>query len=459
MTSDKHKKVINRILLISTNSYREPFPVFPLALSYLTAAIKQKFDGIELRIFDFNTGDREQFNELLRSFQPNLVGISIRNIDTVNFFDNSQFIEENLVLIQEIREIIAPVIVLGGAGFSIFPEVIFNLLQPDFAICGEGEESFPQLIQCLIDSGDVSRIEGLLFRENGKAVRNKRVTFLSQPDLVFDDDLVDFYWQESGMMNIQTKRGCPCQCIYCTYPLIEGRTVRTHSPQKIVDTLKALYQQKGITYFFFADSIFNIQNEYNRELAERIIAADMDIQWGAYFAPRRLDPALMQLLKKSGLTHIEFGTESLSNSTLKSYNKNFRVNDVLESADICHQLRIHTAHFLILGGYGETENSLEETLQNSKRIEKTVFFPFFGMRIYPNTKIYQYAVAEGKIKAGDPLLSPVYYLADNIRYGELKKRARAVGKRWIFQDDNLSKPIEMMRKKGIKGPLWEMLSK
>ena len=132
---------------------------------------------------------------------------------------------------------------------------------------------------------------------------------------------------------------------------------------------------------------------------------------------------------------------------------------MLESADICHQLRIHTAHFLILGGYGETENSLEETLQNSKRIEKTVFFPFFGMRIYPNTKIYQYAVAEGKIKAGDPLLSPVYYLADNIRYGELKKRARAVGKRWIFQDDNLSKPIEMMRKKGIKGPLWEMLSK
>ena len=83
---------------------------------------------------------------------------------------------------------------------------------------------------------------------------------------------MDYYWTNSGVLNIQTKRGCPYNCIYCTYPLIDGRKIRTFSPVSIVDKLVELKQKHNIDYLFFTDSVFNIKNEYNIELAKEIIA-------------------------------------------------------------------------------------------------------------------------------------------------------------------------------------------
>ncbi len=129
--------------------------------------------------------------------------------------------------------------------------------------------------------------------------------------------------------------------------------------------------------------------------------------------------------------------------------------------EVIHQAEIHTAHFMILGGPGESEESIKETILTSDRIEKTIFFPFFGMRIYPNTKVFDIAVAEGRIKLEEPILEPVYYLANDINYKSIKAKSKKANNRWIFPDDNTSfqKPMEMMRKKGIKGPLWELLIK
>ena len=187
------------------------------------------------------------------------------------------------------------------------------------------------------------------------------------------------------MLNIQTKRGCPYKCIYCTYPLIEGKKVRTLNTDKIVDTLTELYFGKNIDYVFFTDSVFNLKEEYNYELAEKIIESKVNIRWGAYFSPHNINKKLLNVLKRSGLTHIEFGTEALSDVQLGNYGKQFGVSDIIEISKTCNELEIDFAHFLILGGYGETEDSLNETFKNSKKINKTVFFPFIGMRIYPGT--------------------------------------------------------------------------
>ncbi len=459
MISGRSDKQIKRVLLVSTNCFKDPSPVFPLALSYLSATIKKKFTEIETKLFDFNLKSKGQLRSFLQEFQPDLIGISIRNIDTVNYFDDRHFIEENRLLIKEIRESSESFIVLGGAGFSIFPEIIFERLEPDFGIFGEGEESLSRLIETINKNEDFSQIRGLIFNETGKTIFNRRNTFLSETDLSFDKELIDYCWREAGTLNIQTKRGCPYQCVYCTYPLIEGRKVRTNNPKRIVDRMVSLYHDHGVNYFFFTDSVFNIDNEYNCELAKRIISSKMEIRWGAYFSPHHLSESHLKLLRQSGLTHIEFGTESLSNSTLNSYNKNFDVEDVVASSNSATKLGVHTAHFLILGGCGETEASINETLENSDRFERTVFFPYFGMRIYPGTRLREIAVKEGKIKEDDDLITPTFYHADNMDYDSIKKRAGSSRNRWIFPDRDLSKPIQMMRAKGIKGPLWEMLIK
>jgi radical SAM superfamily enzyme YgiQ (UPF0313 family) len=101
----------------------------------------------------------------------------------------------------------------------------------------------------------------------------------------------------------------------------------------IVETLVRLEKEKGINYVFFTDSVFNIQNEYNVELAEKIIRSGVKINWGAYFSPHNLTGELLEIFRRSGLIDIEFGTEALSSSQRERYGKNFSFDDVLLNSE------------------------------------------------------------------------------------------------------------------------------
>jgi radical SAM superfamily enzyme YgiQ (UPF0313 family) len=448
-----------KMILVSANRHREPYPVYPLGISYLQSFLAENMPALETHLFDFMTGSADDYIQILKSIKPDYVGISLRNIDDVNIYRQESFIAHYEQIIGNTREYSDSVIIIGGAGFSIYPELLFKTLKPDFGIFGEGELSLLRLITALEEKQGYKDIEGLLFMSEYDLIINKRVTYNTTPLLSFDDSLTDYYWQSSGMLNIQTKRGCPYKCIYCTYPLIEGSKVRTLDPDQIIETLRNLRNEKKIDYVFFTDSIFNISNEFNRKLADRLISADLKIKWGGYFNFVNLDFALLQKFKKAGLSHIEFGTESLSESILKKYGKPFTVNDIFRVSGFCDQLEIDYAHFLILGGYGETEKTLDETFENSKKIGKTVFFPFIGMRIYPGTLLHRIAIEEHIVKENDPLLAPEYYVSKDIDLGSLKEKAKLTGKQWIFPDEDLTNAMIKMRKKNKKGPLWEYLTK
>jgi radical SAM superfamily enzyme YgiQ (UPF0313 family) len=274
-----------------------------------------------------------------------------------------------------------------------------------------------------------------------------------------DNRLAEFYWNKGGMLNIQTKRGCPYKCIYCSYPVIDGRKVRTLDADTVVRNIEDLYHSKGVNYLFFTDSIFNIDNAYNRELARKLIECKINIKWGAYFSPNNLTREDLELYQQSGLTHIEFGSDSFSDTQLENYGKNFHFSDILAQSNTCSQLGIFYAHFLILGGYGETEATLAETFENTKKLEtnSTVIFPYIGMRIYPHTKLYEIALKEGVVKDSKELINPTYYVAKGIDIHTLEARAADTGQKWVFPNDETSSLIERFRNKKRKGPLWEYL--
>jgi len=446
------------ILLVSANTYKVPYPVYPLGISYLYTYLKSRLPNYNIHFFDFNLKSLTDFSVLLSNSNFDMVGVSLRNIDDTNIYKKNSFIDGYVQIIAAIRAGSSAKVVIGGPGFSIFPGLLFQTLQPDFGIKGEGENALLQLIECIDNQSDYSSIEGLVYKPENENIKvNPRATYLTSPELSLDKDLVDYYWSKSGMLNIQTKRGCPHDCIYCSYPVIEGKRIRTINADLVVETLKDLYFNRGITYVFFTDSVFNISNEYNRLLANKIIDSGVHVSWGAYFSPSNLTRVELTLFKKAGLTHIEFGTESFSNQQLKNYRKHFTFAQVLEISQICSDLGIFFAHFLILGGYGETEQSLEETFENSKKIPLTVFFPYIGMRIYPHTRLFDIAIAEGRIKSIDDLLEPVYYLSEKVNLDTLKERALATGKKWIFPDFDDAGMIGKFRMRNIRGPLWEYL--
>jgi radical SAM superfamily enzyme YgiQ (UPF0313 family) len=448
-----------KIIIVSANQLTIPYPVYPLGVSYIATYLRKKLPQFKIKIFDFIDKNYADFVQLLETFQPDYTCISLRNIDDVNIYKQESYIGHYKSIVDYTRKSGSSKIIVGGAGFSIFPELLFNTVNPDFGIAGEGEEKLFQLITFLENNTDHSAISNLIYRNANKVVFNKEVISVKNLYLNFEPGLLDYYWQKSGMLNIQTKRGCPYHCVYCTYPLIEGREVRTLDIDIIIDTLIDLSKNKNIDYVFFTDSIFNIDTDFNKELSEKIIRNNIKIKWGAYFNFCNLDEEILRLNQRAGLSHIEFGTESLSDTMLKNYRKPFNVSDILKISEICVNLQIDFAHFLILGGNGETDDTINETFENSMKIGKTAFFPFIGMRIYPGTELYKIALKEKVIDASNDLLAPAYYVSDKFDLSSLKEKAAKTAKRWIFPDDDHSAILSKMRLKNKKGPLWEYLTR
>ena len=368
-----------------------------------------------------------QLAERIRMLAPRYIGLSLRNVDGANSLDRRGFLPQYKALVDVIRAASDAPLIIGGAGFSIYPEAFMRELGADYTRDGR--------------------------RGSG------RRSYLPSIEVQFEPELTGYYWKRSGMLNIQTKRGCPYDCIYCSYPSIDGRCVRTMDPEAIAGNILRAKRDYGISYLFFTDSVFNISPEYNVRLAETLIRRRTDIRWGAYFSPRGIDAEQMRLFRASGLTHIEFGTESFCDRTLEAYGKHFTFGDVVRASRLALDEGVYYAHFLILGGYGDTRENVRETIENSRRMEYTVMFPYAGMRIYPHTRLAELAAKEGAI-GRDDLLGPTYYLSPDFDLEQVRQAALATGKAWVFPDDPQSALADTLRlKRNKKGPLWEYLRK
>lgn len=480
-----------RVALISANQHKEPYPVYPLGTAYLKAYVESHINDCKVVVWDMNLLSNVELETCIQSFKPDIVCLSLRNVDGANSLDRRGFMDEYKALMRSIRTAIGisnptnflslvdnrdkhnlqiphskkiPVII-GGAGFSIYPEIFMRELAADYGIQGEGEFIIVELIKAICSGEEVLQ-HPRLYVNRGKKVSNclesKFInhSYIESPCAVYEPHLVEYYWKQSGMLNIQTKRGCPYNCIYCTYPQIDGCKVRTVQVESIVETIAKAKKDFGANYWFFTDSVFNLKKQFNMELAEALIKRDLNISWGAYFSPSNLTDEEMFLYKKAGLTHIEFGTESFCDETLQAYGKHFCFDHVVNCSELALKHNVFYAHFLILAGLGETKEQLYTTIENSKQLKHTVIFPYVGMRIYPNTRLQGHAIREGVISREDELIDPTYYLAQGFDLEETRELALKTGKAWVFPDapqDELVNTLKLKRNK--KGPLWEYLRK
>ena len=447
-----------KVLLVSANRERSPYPVFPLGLAYLAGPLASA--GHQLSSLDlcFTPDPERAVADAVADFAAEILVISIRNIDNVTFPLSRSYLDGIRNIIDHCRGRV-PVIV-GGSGFSIMPCEMLAFLDADYGVVGEGEEILPRLLEHIAGGIDPAGLPGVVCRGDSGFIAPLMVETIGTPDRGLFS--VERYHREGGMANVQTKRGCPFSCCYCTYPLLEGKRTRLRPIADIVAELRQLVAQYGVSYVYFVDDIFNYPPDFAERLCRAIVAERLPINWSAFINPDFMTPSLMQAMAEAGCDAVEFGTDSGSPAMLKNLGKSFTVDAVRSSSRLCREFGMDFAHYILFGGPGETRETIQDSFELMDEVSPTAVIAMTGIRVFPGTAIHLLAIAEGLLTTESPMLEPVFYISPSIRESlcDIVIQLSAQRRNWIAPglEINVSDAmLEAMRHFQVRGPLWKLI--
>jgi hypothetical protein len=216
------------------------------------------------------------------------------------------------------------------------------------------------------------------------------------------------------MVGIQSKRGCSFGCVYCTYPALEGRSMRLRDPAVVARELEEAADSGASGGFYFVDNVFNNPKHHAEGVCRAIYARGLNVSWGCLVSPMGLDEPLLRLMANAGCQSVEVGADSLSDRALKGLGKRFRAADVKRAVAACRAAGMMHMVFLILGGPGEDRNTIRETFDALDEIKPDKVFAVAGVRVYPGTPMEEIARREGAIGPDDSLFMPSFYVSPEI---------------------------------------------
>jgi radical SAM superfamily enzyme YgiQ (UPF0313 family) len=422
------------VLLISGNREDVDIRVPALGLACIAAACKQAGHTVRLLDLLIEKAPKTAVENAIKDFAPEVIGVSVRNIDDQRMRNPRFLLDQAKETVQWCRGVSSSPIVLGGAGFSILPRAILDYVSADMGIQGEGETIFCELLKRLNRGENPGDMPGLF--QKGKISTTRRIYARDLDSL----PLPDPSWISRSLTGasdapvpVQTRRGCPFSCSYCSTPTIEGKRTRRRSSETIVSWLSR-WAQEGFRYFYFVDNTFNLPPSYAMHLCSKIIAAGLDISWRCILFPAGLRSSLVEIMAKAGCKEVSLGFESGSESMLRQMHKPFTLDEVRHANDLLRQHHIRRIGFLLLGGPGETRETVEESLAFAASLDLDALKLSVGIRIYPDTDIARAAKEEGLISSDQDLLRPRFYIVPELAdwlYDTIAARLPA-NPHWLF---------------------------
>jgi tryptophan 2-C-methyltransferase len=386
-------------MITLVNSNRLSPPIAPLGLDYIAAATRAA--GIETDLLDLclASDSHGAIEHYFSTHSPRLVGISFRNVDDSFWPSCQSYVAALIELVREVRRHSDAPIVIGGVGFSIFAERLTAMTGADFGVHGDGEVSMIALYRELEGQRNWTRVPGLCWQQGEQWVSN----YPAWPELLDYPRPRDFidnrqYYQRGGQGGLETKRGCPRRCSYCADPVAKGRRVRCRTPAAVADEATALWAQ-GVEVLHFCDGEFNIPRNHALAVCEALIERGLGtkIRFYIYAAVRPFDAELAQKLKAAGCVGINFTGDAAHPEMLLSYRAAHRRSHLEESVCICRHAGITCMVDLLLGGPGETPDTVNYTIRSLQAIAPDCVGAGLGMRVYPGTPALRELQLEGDI--------------------------------------------------------------
>lgn len=455
------------VLIISVNQCHSPMPVMPLGACRVAEAAEQAGHKVTFLDLMFHKEPVQSVLAALRQCRPDVIGLSIRNIDNNDMRNPVFFLQEVRQLVDSIRTVTEATIILGGSALAVMPEAILTFVKADLAVVGNGETVFPKLLERIQVGRSLNDVEGIVYCENGAVRKNSRSAGCSDeythPDLHHWIDSAA-YLMHAATVPVQTKQGCPFKCVYCTYHMIEGNTYQLARPDRVADTVVRLVEQ-GKRDIEFVDSVFNAPYDHAMALCESLAR----VRHGARLQSLELNPvhfddALVIAMERAGFVGMGITVESASDPVLRGLRKGFTSREVYGAAEVVRRHRLPCAWIFLLGGPGETRETVQETLRFAGRSVRKQDVAFFnvGIRIYPGTELESIARRQGVLTCPpEDMLTPVFYSSPEVdadwMIAEIKK-TRDAHVNFITSDSLNRSYLPMIQRAGsflgLRPPLW-----
>ena len=403
-----------RILLVATNQTdrfmdRMVVRPVPIGLAYIAAAVDE--NRHQMRVVDlmFSEDGPSDVEEAVRNFRPDLVGLSIRNLDNQSYFNPVWNLPAVKDIVDRIRDSSDATVLCGGPAFSILPAECLEYVGADLGIAGDAAEAFATLVDRLETGDDYTDIPGVVYRRDGQTVVSEgRFTsdFHRSPRL----DLLDMSKYDGSGFGV----GVVTKLAQAYYPTsgdgFDGSDWRIRDPDEVVDEIRNLNTEFGINKIFFIDSGFNIPVDHAKTLCRAIIDSGLKIRWNSYVRPGHGDDELVQLMKESGCSLALLAESGRGGGDLGD-----RLDGLGVMGHLCQEAGLPFALNISFGEPGENRETVDQKLSLLRQVEPAFAVLRLGSRVLPNTPVATAAVEAGIIESESDLIRPVFYITDEVR--------------------------------------------
>ncbi len=302
-------------------------------------------------------------------------------------------------------------VVMGGLHPSALPKRTLEEESADFII--EGEEQIPlkELIECLKNDYDLSKVSGLWYKENNKIKNNPKPPLIKDldkylPIAAWDLLPMDKYrahnWHcfddiENRMPYgaIYTSLGCPYKCTFCCINTPYGGSgIRYRAPELIVEEIELLNKKYGVKNLKIIDEMFVLDERHYMKIANLLIKKNLDLNIWAYARVDTVKEHTLKKLKSAGFNWLALGIESANASVRDGASKKMKVKDIQGVITKIQNTGIRVIGNYIFGLPDDTLESMQETLNMAKELN-TEFANFYCAMAYPGSQLYNIALNEG----------------------------------------------------------------
>lgn len=384
----RQNKKIKKILLIQPNyiwTTKRTWHFPPYVLCLLKAAVGDRAETI---VFDpnFSNLSEKEVADVLKKVNPDLVGVT--SVST-------EYLNVSKLLISIVRKALPEtVIVFGGVIPTVLLEETMKDRSVDYWMAGEGDMSFPKLIDELQKANpELSNVNGLAYWQNGKAIANNNVFLENLDEIPFSDysnvirnikmDKISIH--DYGNMALKyaphflarkypfamtiTSRGCPFQCIFCAGRTVSGQKVRFRSAKNVLAEIDLLYKQ-GIKEVIFLDDHFLANRRRALDIMNGIMERKYDMVWRcSNVTAWLLDKEILEVMYKSGCDFLTVSPESGNQYVLDHIvKKPLKLNNLPGILDMAKSIGFGIVVNFIFGFPGETWEQIRDTVRYAEKL-------------------------------------------------------------------------------------------